>query len=327
MLLSVIVPFYGVERYIESCLTPLTRLPPNDVEVLLVDDCGPDRSRAIADGFAARYPFMRVIARSENGGLSAARNTGLDAAQGDFVFFLDSDDVPVAQSLPPLLERMQRERLDVLKARFEPFDDETGAVLPGPTPPETQAQTGDALFAGQCRADVYEPMVWQCLYRRAYLVERGLRMADGLLFEDELFQTPALLQCARAAMSALTLVRYRQRPGSIMKSFTKSAAWCDAYFTICERLDVLADSLPPTDGQRMLRRRIGQIALSVAKNIPAYGLEGDVKAQAISFLNLHYATLGEYALKSGDKQVRRQGMLLLFSRRLFLRLYTRLSGR
>lgn len=97
--------------------------------------------------------------------------------------------------------------------------------------------------------------------------------------------------------------------------------------TICERLDALAEGLPPSDGQRMLRRRIGQIALSVAKNIPAYGLTGEVKAKAISFLNLHYATLGEYALKSGDKQVRRQGMLLLFSRRLFLRLYTRLSGR
>ncbi len=327
MLLSVIVPFYGVERYMKSCLEALTSLPEDGVEILLVDDCGPDRSRAIADEFAARYPFMRVLARSENGGLSAARNTGLDAARGDFVFFLDSDDVPVAQNLLPLCERMQRERLDVLKARFEAFDDETGAVVPGPTPPETDVLTGDALFAAQCRADVYEPMVWQCLYRRAYLIERGLRMADGLLFEDELFQTPALLQCARAAMSALTLVRYRQRPGSIMKSFTKSAAWCDSYFTICERLDALAEGLPPSDGQRMLRRRIGQIALSVAKNIPAYGLTGEVKAKAISFLNLHYATLGEYALKSGDKQVRRQGMLLLFSRRLFLRLYTRLSGR
>ena len=321
MLLSIIVPFYGVERYIADCLTRLAALPADAVEILLVDDCGADQSRAIADAFSERYPAMHVLARAQNGGLSAARNTGLDAARGDIVFFLDSDDLPVAENILPLAERMQREQLDVLKARFESFEDETGASLPAPQPPKTDVMTGDALFAAQCRADVYEPMVWQCLYRRSYLLSQGLRMPEGLLFEDELFQTPALLRCHRAAMSDLLLVRYRQRPGSIMRSFTQNAAWCDSYFAICERLDALAESLPPTEGQRMLRRRIGQIALSVAKNIPAYGLAGDVRAQALSFLNLHYASLGEYAVKSGDKAVRRQGMLLLFSRRLFLRLY------
>lgn len=321
MLLSIIVPFYGVERYIADCLTRLAVLPADSVEILLIDDRGQDQSRAIADAFADRYPAMRVLTRAKNGGLSAARNTGLDAAKGELVFFLDSDDLPVADNLLPLAERMQREQLDVLKARFESFDDETGQALPAPQPLSTDATTGDALFAAQCRADVYEPMVWQCLYRRSYLLAQGLRMPEGLLFEDELFQTPALLRCHRAAMSDLLLVRYRQRRGSIMRSFAKDAAWCDSYFAICERLDALADSLAPTEGQRMLRRRIGQIALSVAKNIPAYGLAGDVRAQALSFLNLHYASLGEYALKSGDKSVRRQGMLLLFSRRLFLKLY------
>ena len=173
MLLSIIVPFYGVERYIAACLEPLCALPAGRVEVLLVDDRGPDGSRAIADAFCARCPSMRVIERTQNGGLSAARNTGLDAARGEYVFFLDSDDVPEADSLLPLCERMAREELDVVKARFAPFDDDTGAALPAPVPPPCDAMAGDALFAQQCRAEVYEPMVWQCIYRRAFLEAHG----------------------------------------------------------------------------------------------------------------------------------------------------------
>ena len=327
MLLSIIVPFYGVERYIAACLEPLCALPPDRVEVLLVDDCGPDGSRAIADAFCARCPSMRVIERTQNGGLSAARNTGLDAARGEYVFFLDSDDVPEADSLLPLCERMAREELDVIKARFAPFDDDTGAALPAPVPPPCDAMAGDALFARQCRAEVYEPMVWQCIYRRAFLEAHGLRMAEGLLFEDELFQTPALLLAGRAAMSDRTLVRYRQREGSIMRSFARSAAWCASYLEVCRRLSALADGLADTPGRVMLRRRVGQIALSVGKNIPAYGLAGDVRREAVAFLRAHRRELSGFALRSEDASVRRQGILLRASPALFLRLYARLTGR
>ena len=69
---------------------------------------------------------------------------------------------------------------------FAFFDDETGETSPGPAIPETGVMTGAALLAQQCRADVYEPMVWQCAYRRAFLAENALQMAEGLLFEDEL---------------------------------------------------------------------------------------------------------------------------------------------
>ena len=310
MLLSIIVPFYGVERYIAACLEPLCALPAGRVEVLLVDDRGPDGSRAIADAFCARCPSMRVIERTQNGGLSAARNTGLDAARGEDVFFLDSD-----------------EELDVIKARFAPFDDETGAALPAPVPPPCDAMAGDALFAQQCRAEVYEPMVWQCIYRRAFLEAHGMRMAEGLLFEDELFQTPALLLAGRAAMSDRTLVRYRQREGSIMRSFARSAAWCASYLEVCRRLSALADGLADTPGRVMLRRRIGQIALSVGKNIPAYGLAGDVRREAVAFLHAHRRELSGFALRSEDASVRRQGILLRASPALFLRLYARLTGR
>ena len=99
MLLSVVIPFYQVEHYIGACLDALAGLPEEDCEILLIDDCGRDASAAIAADYSAAHPNARVIRRAQNGGLSAARNTGLDAAQGEYIYFLDSDDVPRADAL------------------------------------------------------------------------------------------------------------------------------------------------------------------------------------------------------------------------------------
>lgn len=322
MLLSLIIPCYQVEKYIAPCLDSLRSLDASQVEILLVDDCGKDRTMDICRDYCAHFPAMRMIRREKNGGLSAARNTGFDQARGEYVFFLDSDDLCDAEALLLLARKAKEEALDVLKARFVSFDDETGKDLPGDASPQpTGVMTGDAFFAQQCRENTYEPMVWQCLYRRAFLLEHGLRMAEGFLFEDELFQTPVLLCAQRVRMVETTLVRYRQRPGSIMKSFHRSADWCAHYLAICHQLLALCTS--DTPGTRMLRRRIGQIALNVGKNIAAYGLKGDVLLQAKAFLLRNKRELSRFALRSGDAFVAIQGLLLYACPSLFLKLYAR----
>ena len=242
MLLSVIIPFYHVEAYIGACLARAAELPAQDCELLLIDDCGTDGSAALAQAFAQTHANARVIRRAGNGGLSAARNTGLAEARGEYVYFLDSDDLPEPQALMTLVRHAKDAQLDVIKGRFAFFDDETGETSPGPAIPETGVMTGAVLLAQQCRADVYEPMVWQCAYRRAFLAEHALTMAEGLLFEDELFQAPALLAAQRAQAVTDTILLYRQRAGSIMKSFARDARWCASYLAVCRRLRALADS-------------------------------------------------------------------------------------
>ena len=100
MLLSVVIPYYHVENYIGDCLEQAAQL--EDCEVLLVDDCGSDGSAAVAQAYCTRYPHFRIIRREKNGGLSAARNTGLRQARGEYVYFLDSDDLPQPQALMEL---------------------------------------------------------------------------------------------------------------------------------------------------------------------------------------------------------------------------------
>ena len=323
MLLSVIIPFYHVEAYIGACLARAAELPAQECELLLVDDCGTDGSAALAQAFAREHANARVIRRAQNGGLSAARNTGLAEARGEYVYFLDSDDIPEPQALYAMVCRARDAQMDVIKGRFVFFDDETGDETPGPAIPETGVMTGAALLAQQCRADVYEPMVWQCAYRRAFLAEHALQMAEGLLFEDELFQAPALLAAQRAQAVTDVILRYRQRAGSIMKSFAKNARWCGSYLTVCRRLRALADGRQGDAAARALCRRVGQIALSVAKNIPAYALPPDVAAEAMAFVRENRRELAGYALRSGDALVAAQGALLALSPRAFVALYCR----
>lgn len=326
MLLSVVIPFYRVQAYIGACLDRISRLPAQACEVLLVDDCGGDGSRAIADAYCRRCPNMRVVERAQNGGLSAARNTGLACARGEYVYFLDSDDLPEPQALLALAGDAKARALDVAKARFRYYDDATGKLTDGPAIPAAGPMAGSALFAAQCRAGVYEPMVWQCVYRRAFLLEERLTMPEGLLFEDELFQAPALLRAGRAAAFESVILLYRQRAGSIMTSFARNSRWCASYLAVCRRLGATARALPAGAPRRALTRRVGQIAVSVAKNIPAYRLPPDIAAQALRFVTENRRELAGYALRSGDALVTAQGALLMLSPRAFIACYSRAQG-
>ncbi|MBR5560306.1 MAG: glycosyltransferase [Clostridia bacterium] len=319
MLLSVVVPYYQVEKYIGDCLERAAQL--EDCEVLLVDDCGSDGSAAIAQAYCARYPHFRIIRREKNGGLSAARNTGLRQAKGEYVYFLDSDDLLEPDALMELLRQAQANRLDVAKARFVYFDDATGVQTAGPDIEWTDVTTGGELFAAQCRAGKYEPMVWQCVYRREFLQAHALTMAEGLLFEDELFQAPALLCAQRAAAYEMEILLYRQRAGSIMGSFAKSSRWCESYLEVCRRLSAAAQELEAGEAKRALKKRVGQIALSTAKNIAAYGLPKHIADEALDFVREHKSELSGYATGSGDAVVAAQGLLLRLSVTTFLRAY------
>ena len=110
---SVIVPIYNVAPWLEDCLTSLEKQTLKNIEVILVNDGSTDGSREIAARYAQRNGNFTLIDR-ENGGLSAARNTGLDRARGEYVYFLDSDDYLVENALEILYTKASQENLDVL---------------------------------------------------------------------------------------------------------------------------------------------------------------------------------------------------------------------
>lgn len=118
--LSIIVPIYGVEQYLRKCVDSLLNqdIPSSEYEIILVDDGGHDKCPLICDSYAAKCENVRVVHR-KNGGLSAARNSGIEVAHGDYVMFVDSDDYIEPNVLGKLMEQVERGDLDVLRYNYQ----------------------------------------------------------------------------------------------------------------------------------------------------------------------------------------------------------------
>ena len=111
--LSIIVPVYNVEAYIAECLNSLVNQNYQDYEIIVVDDGSPDGSMIIADDIAKKSDKIKIM-HKENGGLSSARNFGLEHASGQYIWFVDSDDRIETDCLAQLVERMKKYDLDIL---------------------------------------------------------------------------------------------------------------------------------------------------------------------------------------------------------------------
>lgn len=117
VMLSVIVPVYNVEKYLPTCIESILRQTMEELELILVDDGSTDRSSLICDEYAKTDLRIKVI-HQKNGGLSAARNTGLRSAQGRYISFVDSDDFIRQDMYEVLLNELQKEQADFIKSDF-----------------------------------------------------------------------------------------------------------------------------------------------------------------------------------------------------------------
>lgn len=209
MKFSVVVPVYNVELYLEQCLESLRTQDYSDYEVICVNDGSTDSSRKILTAWETRMPQMRVIDRA-NGGLSAARNTGLQAATGDYVVFVDSDDWVEASMLSTLAKVTDGNDMVCFACRRT--DNNAHDTLQ----PE---QSGGWEYYNRHALEHREVAfvcVWQRCYRRGFLIENNLCFREGILHEDNEFTPRACLKSKRVKVIPDVLYNYRIRSGSIM---------------------------------------------------------------------------------------------------------------
>lgn len=215
--LSIVVPVYNTERYLAACLESLKAQGDLPIEVILVDDGSTDGSAAIAEAYVRDDARFHLLRRA-NGGASAARNTGLAAARGEYVAFVDSDDLVEAHSLPRLYGRAVDERTDVVMGNVW-LCDEAGQKLglfEAQTDQDLGIHTGPDAFMELMRRRCYLPMPFKYIYRRSYLERLAWRFEEGIMHEDELW-TPVVLRGARrVALTNVAYYRYRQNAGSVM---------------------------------------------------------------------------------------------------------------
>ena len=240
MKISIVIPVYNVEPYIEDCLKSVAEQTyKGDIECIIVDDCTPDGSCAIIERFIKEYngniDFI-LLHHSKNRGLSAARNTGIDAATGEYIYFLDSDDEITPDCLELLTKPLAEKKYDIIIGEY--IVDGNKNILPLLLEKEGETLTTEAIRDSYCSVKWYV-MAWNKLYNLDYIKKHNLSFKEGLINEDELWT----FQIASTAESMYTIKNatyiYKMRESSIMGTIN-GIRKANAYSTIFQEISKLA---------------------------------------------------------------------------------------
>lgn len=241
-LISVIVPVYNTGAYLVPCMESLLAQNHRDLDILLVDDGSTDDSGAVCDEFARRDRRVRVI-HQKNAGVSAARNTGLDQARGEYLFFLDSDDLLMPESLAVLCQRM--EKYTLVSGSMQQIDEAGNLGTDGLFLRDQQLsaeQMLHLLFHEEERG--YQGYMSNKLFDLQLIREHGLRFDPTIRYnEDRLFVTWYLLRCTRAVMISDVVYRYRIHTASAQG--TIGAAFKSAALTELDAFERMYELLRP----------------------------------------------------------------------------------
>lgn len=261
--LSVIVPIYKVEKYLAKCVDSLLKqdLSPEEYEIILVDDGSPDRCGEICDEYASHFANIKVVHR-ENGGLSAARNSGIDVAQGQYVQFVDSDDYLEPNVLKSLVTKMETDNLDILRFNYQNVNERYEVFDPnkdGKRYVDYRDEVCDGLFflTNRLGPGCY---AWQFIIKCELL--DGCRFKEGIYFEDTEWTPRLLLKAQRVTSTEMLVYNYLMRKGSITQSVgeKKKKKVLDDKFLL---IDSMKEQMIQAHDKRWFKGIIAQTAISI----------------------------------------------------------------
>lgn len=216
-LVSVIVPIYKVEKYLRQCVGSITDQTYRELEIILVDDGSPDNCGAICDEYAGQDERIRVI-HQKNGGLSAARNAGLDIAKGDYIFFVDSDDWIASDTIQKMLAKYEETNADLVLCDICPFYEADYSGVKKQASPLKAEVLGQKELIERLMQEAawYYCVAVNKLYRKELL--NKIRFPNGFIHEDEAIAHRIFEKCQTIAVIAEPMYYYRQTNGGIMAS-------------------------------------------------------------------------------------------------------------
>ena len=231
MKVSIIVPIYNVERYLEACIESILSQTYQDFELILIDDGSPDQCGEMCDKYAAQDSRIKVI-HKENQGLGMARNTGLDYATGEFVCFVDSDDWLVPNAVECWIGAQKKYNADIVMCNYQKRNNEKEVLY------RYEIRNRECCYQGkEIEQEIFWPMigqesmvredftinmcVWTNLYRRGLIENEQIRFLSEreYLSEDICFNLQYLPSCKVAVMIPESLYYYRYNPTSLTSKY------------------------------------------------------------------------------------------------------------
>lgn len=221
--ISIIVPVYKVESYLDRCIASIMNQTYNNIEIILVDDDSPDNCPYMCNEYAKEDSRVKVI-HKENGGLSDSRNEGLKAATGDYVLFVDSDDYIELNTCETFSKFGQKSNFDIIVGGANVYKDEINYYEPSKNLIEKNI-TGEFFLIHELKNKNMRMASVFNLYRREFLIKNELYFKKDLLHEDEYWTPRVFLRSNNIFVLGYKFYNYIVREGSIttQSDFSKNA--------------------------------------------------------------------------------------------------------
>ena len=239
MKVSIIIPVYNVEAYIVECLESVAHQTyQGEMECFIVDDCGTDQSIALAEDFIRSYQgdiHFRILHHDHNRGLSAARNTGTDAATGDYIYFLDSDDVIIPETIEAMMQVVHKHpQVEMVQGGI---DDIRGGSIFDFTIIQLPEYTTNKLWISKNMFFSLPVSSWNRLLKREFLQKENITFHEGIIHEDVPYNFLLALKCQHVGfVRRNTYIARTQRVGSITNTPQEQ-------FALQSRLKILHDNI------------------------------------------------------------------------------------
>ena len=232
-MISVIVPVYNVEEYLEECLESIQKQTYSNIEVILVNDGSTDRSKEICEQYCEKDSRFKLV-NQENKGLSGARNRGMLESKGEFISFVDSDDVLKEDMLEQLIKQMTSEDIDIVECWYTNEKQELELSTPKNVKIIFQGNMKEAIVS-LCKDNIVRLNAVAKLFRRQAIV--NFPFLEGLFYEDVYGGIGILKHIRKMVKINYIGYYYRVRQGSIMnREFSIKNL---DLFTICDKLEQL----------------------------------------------------------------------------------------
>ena len=220
--ISIIVPVYNTEKYLRQCVDSILNQSFKDFELLLIDDGSKDASGTICDEYATKDKRVRVW-HQENQGVSVARNVGLEHAQGEWIYFPDSDDIIVEDAFETMI-KMVSDSVDYVMCGYEVYDENGNCTYAITERNQRVITREEALVEMFAPTDYrYQGYLWNKLFRASIIKDNHLRFVKGIKFnEDRLYDVEYLCRIkGNVVYSTTPVYQYIERSNSAMSSLTQ----------------------------------------------------------------------------------------------------------
>lgn len=213
---SIVVPIYNTEKYLDKCLSSLAKQTLKEIEIICINDGSTDNSQKIVDDYTSKYPKIFKSFVKVNGGLGSARNYGIEVASGEYIAFLDSDDYVKESIYEDLYKNAIKNNSDIVNCGFIRID-EKGKIL------SKEQHNLDLNYSSQEAILNLAPAAWNKLYKRRIFIDNNIRYPENIWYEDLPTTIKLILHSKKITTIPNTYIYYLQRQSSIIYTYDSRA--------------------------------------------------------------------------------------------------------